>query len=153
MLDVIRAENVIPAMSEEAIDKVRALEALSLQCPQERIETAHLFHGGMYARTIMIPAGMVLTGALIRIATVLIVSGDCIVYLDGAARELRGYNVFAAAAHRKQAFVTLTDTHVTMLFPSKARTVEQAEEQFTEEAASLMSRLDPDTNTVIFTGE
>jgi hypothetical protein len=153
VLDIVRVKNVIAPMSEAAIGKVRDLEAFTRQLPQQPIETAHLFHAGMYARSIELPAGVVLTGALIKIATILIISGDVIMYVEGEARELHGYHVFAASAHRKQAFLALTDTSMTMLFPSQAKTVGQAEEEFTGEAELLLSRGETASNTMTMTGE
>ena len=121
--------------------------------PQQPIATSHLFHAGMYARSIDLPAGVVLTGALIRIATLLIISGDVIMYVDGAARELHGYHVIAASAHRKQVFVALCDTQMTMLFPTRAKTVAQAEDEFTGEADLLLSRGMSGSNIITVTGE
>ena len=55
-------------------------------------------------------------------------------------RFLEGYNVVPASAGRIQAYVTFTETAITMLFPSKAETKEEAEAEFTDEAADLLSR-------------
>ena len=134
------AMNEIAPMSEIALVKVRILEEGALKLPQIPIVTSHVLHGGIYARTIMIPAGVLLTGALIKIATVLIVSGDVLVYIGGKTIELNGYNVSPAAANRKQAFVAKTDTHLTMLFPTDATSVEDAEKEFTDEVDMLITR-------------
>ena len=48
---------------------------------------------------------------------------------------------------------TIADTRVTMIFPTTARTVEEAEAEFTEEADGLCSRRDPTSNHVVITGE
>jgi len=146
-------QNTIPAMSDAAIDNVRKLDQIVSACPQTTIKTDHVLHGGMYARTITIPANVVLTGALIKIPTMLITSGDAIVYVDGGSKRITGYNVFAASAGRKQAFVALTETRLTMLFPTNAKTVDEAEKEFTDEWASLMSVRDAASNTVLITGE
>lgn len=130
----------VPAMSASAIETVRKLESYTLQAPQTKIPTSHIFHAGVYARTIMIPAGVILTGALIKIATMLIVQGDCIVYIGDQARELHGYHVLAASPGRKQAFIAIKDTHMTMFFSTNAKNVEQAEDEFTDEANLLFSR-------------
>ncbi len=145
--------NSLPAMSVEAIDKVRILELGNSQLPQIDINTSHVIHGGMYARTIMIPAGVLLTGALIKIATILITQGDVIVYIGDKAIELSGYNVLPASANRKQAFVTKTDTFLTMIFPSDANNIEAAETEFTDEVDILISRKYPSSNEIIITGE
>lgn len=144
----------LPASSAQAISDVRDLERHVLALPQTPIRTDHVLHGGMYARTILIPAATVLTGALIRVATMLIVVGDALVTRDGSSVRLTGHHVLPAAAGRKTAFVTIADTHVTMLFPTSARTVEAAEAEFTDEANGLMSRRDPARNHVVInTGE
>ena len=143
----------VPAMSAAAVASVRALERLVLELPQTQIRTHHVLHGGMYARTILIPAETVLTGALIRVPTMLIIAGDTLVHLDGESVRLSGYHVLPAAAGRKTAFVTIADTHVTMLFPTAARTVEEAEAEFTEEADGLGSRREPASNRITITGE
>lgn len=141
----------IPAMTQGAIDRVRAFEAQALALPQVDIATHHVIHGGMYARTICIPAGVVLTGAQIKLATVLIVSGHVRVTVGEETRELEGYHVLAASAGRKQAFLALADTHLTMVFPSRAACVEDAEREFTDESDRLFSR--HGENEVVITGE
>jgi hypothetical protein len=132
----------IATMSGESIDQVRRLESALLSGPQVEITTSHALHAGMYARTVHIPAGVVLTGALIKLATVLIVSGDVSVFIGGETLRLTGYHVIPAGAGRKQAFIAHADTHLTMLFPSQATTVEQAESEFTDESDLLLSRQD-----------
>lgn len=152
MSDLVAVRPGIPAMSEAAIGKVRAFEDLSLeQLPQVEIGTDHVIHGGMYARTILIPKDVVLTGALIKLATLLIVSGDAAVYVGGEAIELRGYNVLPASAGRKQLFIARTDVHLTMVFPTDARTVGEAERLFTDEYEKLFSATAP--NRTVITGE
>lgn len=132
--------NQLPAMTSEEVTKVRALESHLAQLPQVEITTQHHFHAGLYARTICIPAGVMLTGALIRIPTLLIVSGHVTVFIGGEARELAGYHVLPGQAGRKQAFLAHADTYLTMTFATQAATVERAEEEFTAEADLLMSR-------------
>ena len=143
----------VPAMNLDAVAGVRDLERHLLALPQTPIETRHLLHSGMYARTILIPAGTALTSALIRVATVLVIAGDTLVTLGEESVRLTGYHVLPAAAGRKTAFATIADTRVTMIFPTTARTVEEAEAEFTEEADGLCSRRDPTSNHVVITGE
>jgi hypothetical protein len=153
MSDLTLSENHISTMSETAIDKVRYLEKFFLSLPQVSMATHHLIHAGMYSRTIMVPAGVALTGALIKIATILIFSGDFILFAGDEAIELNGYNVLAGGPNRKQAGVAKTDTWVTMIFPTSAKTVEEAEKEFTDEFDRLFSRHDDADNSVIVMGE
>ena len=145
--------NTIPAMSDAAIAKVCALEDAVLKRPQFEVETQHVLHGGMYARTMKIPANGVITGALIKIPTTLVVSGDVIVFVGDERRHVSGYKVFAASANRKQAFFAISDTYITMSFPTKAATVAEAEKEFTDDYARLMSRKTRATNDIEITGE
>lgn len=151
MSELALSTNRLPAMVPDAIAKVRELEAAVLELPQVRIATSHVIHGGMYSRTICVPAGCVLTGALIKIATLLIVCGTATVFIGDQALVLEGYNVVPASAGRKQAFLAHSDTYLTMLFPSDAQTIEAAEAQFTDEAALLFSRVGE--NVITVTGE
>lgn len=142
----------IRSMRPAAINRVRELEAAALALPQVAICTHHVLHAGVYARTICIPAGVALTGAEIKLATLLIIHGRVRVGTDDDEPiELDGYNVIPASAGRKQAFLALTDTHLTMIFPTRAITVAQAEDEFTDEAARLFSRIG--ANTIQITGE
>lgn len=142
---------VFPAMSAADVGKVSRLESRLREMEQVSIATTHHFHAGLYARTIRIPKDVVITGALIRIATLLIVSGHVTVFIGEDQIELRGYHVIPASAGRKQVFVAHADTDLTMIFPSRAATVEEAEAEFTAEADLLMSRQNP--SETIFTGE
>ncbi|ANA34470.1 hypothetical protein LMG18090_04049 [Ralstonia mannitolilytica] len=144
----------IKPMTPDAIARVGELEKLVLSCPQIEIHTHHVLHAGLYARTITIPAGVVLTGALIKRSTLLVVCGDVVVSRgDDDGVRITGAAVIPASAGRKQAFVTYADTTVTMTFPTQASTIEQAEAEFTDDTDLLMSRRDPEHNTIIITGE
>lgn len=134
-------QTVLGKMSAEEVAKVAAVEEMSLRdCPQLYLHTEHVFHAGVYARTIMLPAGGVLTGALIKIDTILILNGDAHVYGEGGAVRITGHNVMMGRSGRKQLIVAISDTYLTMLFATKATTVEGAEQEFTDEFDRLMSR-------------
>lgn len=153
MNNLTNVANTIPAMSTSNVEKVLALEVFTKQLPQVDIPTQHIIHGGMYARTIMIPPGVLLTGVLIKLATLVIINGDVLVYVGDQSKRMTGYNIFAASAHRKQAFVTETETVVTMIFPTHSKSVQEAEAEFTDDQESLMSHKQEDQNTTIITGE
>jgi hypothetical protein len=140
------------AMADESIGDVRRLEAVLEGLPQVEIPTHHVLHAGMYARSVVLPAGAWVTGAHIQVATVLIVSGDVTVANDGEGVRITGYVVLPADANRKQAFFAHAQTHLTMLFPTAARSVEEAELEFTDEADRLMSRRGA-PNEITITGD
>lgn len=154
MSDLMPLRLDIKPMAPDAIARVANLEKMILGLPQVKIHTHHVIHAGMYARTIVIPAGVVLTGALVKRPTLLMVIGDVLVSRgDEEGVRITGSAVIPASAGRKQVFIAHADTTVTMVFPTQATTIEQAESEFTDDTDMLMSRRDPETNNVIITGE
>lgn len=140
----------VPPMSAEAIERVREIEAHILATQfQPDLHMQHTIHGGVYTRTCTLPAGLVLTGALIKIPTTLIVHGECFIWLGGEGKRLTGCTILTASAGRKQAFRAITDTTITMIFPTKAKTVPECEREFTDE----FSQLAPGTVEIVITGE
>lgn len=131
---------VVPAMSGDAVANVARLEAAVLERAQVDMPVDHFLHGGVYARTVLVPSGVLITGALIKVPTVVIVRGDALIYVGDESHRLTGYAVLPAAAHRKQAIYALEHTHLTMIFPTSAATVEDAEAEFTDEVDKLQSR-------------
>lgn len=137
-------------MTPAAIERVREIERHMLATqPQFDLQMQHVLHAGMYARTCRLPAGIVITGALIKIPTLVIISGNAFVWLGEKGRQVKGYAVLTASAGRKQAFRAITDTVITMLFPTEAKTVAEAEREFTDE----WDRLAPGRAETIITGE
>lgn len=144
---------ILPAMSSDGIDKVQRLQARLLLHKQPDLATHHTLHAGLYTRTVKLSAGQVVTGALIKVATTLTVCGDVTVFIGDQAVKLTGYNVIPASAGRKQAFIAHSDTWLTMAFVTDASTVEQAEDEFTDEAHLLLSRQQVNQDVAIITGE
>lgn len=128
------------AMQPCEISLVSQFEDELLKLPQEEIETDHVIHAGIYTRTVKLKAECAMTGALIKIPTTLILSGDVTVYIGGESVRLTGHHAIAAQAGRKQAFVAHADTYITMSFATKAQTVAEAEQEFTDDYERLMSR-------------
>lgn len=140
-------------MTESAIEKVRRLESDLLMSEQPELRTHHTLHAGIYTRTILLRAGQTITGALIKVPTTLTICGDVTVFIGNDAVELSGYNVIPASAGRKQAFVAHSDVHMTMAFATRASTVREAEDEFTDEAHLLLSRQQPQHDSIVITGE
>ena len=152
-MDIVTIGNKLPAMTAEGLEKVAKLEAIIGQMPQAEIETDHVIHGGMYARTIEIPAGVMLTGALIKVPTTLIINGRVTVFIGEQMIDVEGYRVIPASAGRKQAFYTWTTTQLTMIFATDCKSIADCEMQFTDEYDNLMSRQEDAKNTITITGE
>lgn len=139
-MHTLTVASTIPPMTDYMIERVRRVEKLSRNFPQLKIPVEHLLHGGMYVRTVKIPKGVMITGALIELATTLIISGHAMIHTGESWVEREGYHVIAAEAGRKQIFVALSEVNLTMFFPTAAKTVKDAEEQFTNEADLLQNR-------------
>ena len=138
-----------PAM----IAQLDEINKIILACPQSKLDTEHLFHGGMYARTIRLKPETKMMGSLIKLATVLIVHGDCSVLIGDQRVELTGYNVIPGCAGRKQFFWTHGPVEMTMIYPTSLATVEEAEDEVFAEADQLISRRNGSGDTIVVTGE
>jgi len=139
-------------MSPQMLAVVNEAEHAVGRLPQIAIATEHLFHGGMYARTVRIPAQSVITGTLLNIPTILIIHGNAKVLTNAGWIEIEGYAVLPGSAGRKQAFVALSTVEMTMVFPTQAKTVEDAERECTDEFEKLISRRS-DSDIVVVTEE
>ena len=138
-----------PAM----IAQLDEINKLILSCPQIELSTEHLFHGGMYARTIRLKPETVIMGSLLKLATVLIIHGDCSVLIGDQRVELTGYNVIPGCAGRKQFFWTHGPVEMTMIYPTALGTVKEVEDEVFSESDQLMSRRDGSGDTIVVTGE
>jgi hypothetical protein len=123
-------------------ESVREFEKFVMQFPQVKIETSHVLHAGMCARTIMIPAGLVCTGAMLDVDNIGIMNGDITMVTDEGPKRFSGWHVFPATKGFKRVGVTHQDTYWTTVFKTDATTVEEAENQFTSESDLLQTRRD-----------
>lgn len=145
------AGNIVPAATPEALEKIARVEEKMRAMPQIHLHTDHVLHAGMYARTIRLAARVAITSVLIKIPTMIVVHGTCRVSAGDSWRVLDGFNVIPASAGRKMIYVTATPTEITMIFPSNAKSVEEAEREFTDDADMLLSRQCKD-DTITVTG-
>lgn len=154
MNSLIVAHKRVPAMDAPSVERVRELEKELQKHEQGSYFTNHVLHAGMYARTLVTPPFTVITGALIKIPTMLITHGEITAYVGNGSVRLHGYNVLPASAGRRQAVYSHdTDAYYTMIFPTTAKTVEDAERYFTDEYSLLASHKDEKMNYTIITGE
>lgn len=153
MSDLTSQANQIRTMSQEAFEKVYAIEAFTKNLDQEQIETSHVLHGGIYSRTVKIKAGVVITGALVKVPTTLTIQGDVSFFANDHEVRVTGYAVIPASKHRKQAFIAHADSWLTMSFKTDAISVPEAENEFTDDADLLMSRQASSINHMNITGE
>lgn len=93
---------------------VYCLEAELLKLPQVEMPIDHSFCAGLYARTMHIPAGTVLTGAIHREESFFLVrKGDLIVSTDNGPKRLGPGDMSVTKIGAKRAGIALTDVEVT----------------------------------------
>jgi hypothetical protein len=119
---------------------VAELESLLLTVPQVDLSTSNLIHAGMCARTILIPAGTVLTGALTNIDNICITSGDITVTTDEGTVRFTGYHVLPATKGNKRAGIAHADTYWTTVWKTDLTDITEIEDEMTCESDMLQSR-------------
>lgn len=138
LLTPVEAERFLGGMP--TVQSVKKLEDFILQLPQVDLNTDNIVHGGMCARTVFIPAGTVLTGALTSLDNICIVCGDITVTTDNGAQRLTGYNVLGASKGTKRVGITHSDTWWTMMFKTDSIDIDEIEREMTDEYDALQTR-------------
>lgn len=146
MNEITQLETGFAAMSREDIQKIRSIrEALKEELvanPDAEVEIPceqHL-HAGFYSRTIFIPKDTVAVGVTILKDTQLVISGHVLMNDGTHVVEIEGYRVLECKAGRAQIARTLKDTYMTMSFATDAKTIREAEDEFTDEPEQLLTR-------------
>lgn len=127
----------LPSQSAGTVARIAEAGELARSFPQETLRLEHEFWAGLYARTLFVPKGVMITGVCIRIPTLLIVSGDVLALGDAGFERFTGYRVLRGQAGRRALFVAVEDTAMTMLFATRARTLDEAEREFTDTPEEL----------------
>lgn len=104
--------------------------------------TWHHFAAGLVARTIMIPAGTLLTGAVHKAEHLNICFGDIDVWTEAGMRRLTGYHVIPSLSGAKRVGRTHVDTWWTTvhLNPGNSRDVAALEDALVEDSRNLQTR-------------
>lgn len=134
LLDVSQS---LPSLSLEEQKELQSGVLNVLEKEQVDIPIEHFIHDGVYSRTCKVPAGVVIAGALLKIPTTVVVSGDCLVSFGLEPRRIIGHAVLRGEAGRRQFFVGIEDTYITMYFKTDAKTTEEAEREMTDEFVLL----------------
>jgi hypothetical protein len=131
----------IEPMTPTALGRAMDLREEMLRHPQFDFPTEHLFHGGIYTRTIVMPPDTLAAGALIKKAMTLVVSGHCRLFIGERAVELEGHHVIAGSAGRMQAVLAFSKTYISAMMATTATTIAEAESEATDETDLLRSRI------------
>lgn len=120
--------------------KIRRLEAILLRAPQVDMQTTHALSGGVYARTVFIPAGTVVTGATHKKDHICIIDGDVETILDGQPQRITGRVVINGTKGVKRAVYAHDDTLWTTVCSTSLTDIEAIEAELVEEPESLQTR-------------
>lgn len=109
---------------------IEALQAAMLAMPQFQPETEHLFHGGLYCRTVARPKGCLIVGKRHRKPHLYIVLKGEVALVNEAGEVAQRYpagSVIACHPGTKRAVLALEDSVCMTVHATKAKTVEGAE--------------------------
>jgi len=125
--------------------QIERFEGALLQLEREygvELDTWHEFADGLVARTILIPAGTMLTGAAHRAEHLSIACGDITVWTEAGMRRLTGYHVLPSRPGCKRVGMAHADTYWTTVHvnQSNERDVTALEDALVENADTLQSR-------------
>ena len=121
-------------------DRMDSLEAEIAKMPQVDLGTTHELSGGIYARTIYIPAGVALTGLVHKKDHINIVMGDITVSTDEGMKRLTGYHVLQTKAGMKRVGFAHENTAWTTVCQTALTEIEAIEDELVEEADKLQTR-------------
>jgi hypothetical protein len=121
-------------------EKVERLEQHLLQYPQVDLKTQHCLSGGVYARSITLPADTIITGAVHKHDHIVIVTGDITVTTEDGPRRFTGQHVFPVAAGSKRAGFAHAETVWTTVHSTNKTSPEDIEDDLVEEADRLQTR-------------
>ncbi len=130
-------------MGDIVLDRVSELEEMLLSMPQIDMQTSNKLINGLYARTIVIPEGGCLTGAVHKTDHLCVLHGDITVTTDEGMKRLAGFNVITVKAGAKRAGYAHSETHWTTICQTAFESLEnlpEIENELVEGAENLMTR-------------
>lgn len=128
-------------ITKSNLEKVEHLESYLKTLPQVDLQTTHLLSGGMYARTIIIPAGTAMSGATHKFDHLDVMQGDVSFTLgDGTVKRLTGHHVLATKAGAKRVGYIHADTIWTTICATDLTDIKAIEDELVVESADLQTR-------------
>lgn len=103
------------------------------EMPQVSMDTEHCFHGGMYCRTIKIPAGSVIVSRVHKTDHLFIgIEGELAVSGEGESYTLTPGKIVYSPKGTKRAVTALTDVVCMTIHRTDKKTIEGLEEEMIE---------------------
>lgn len=127
-------------------EQIERFEDMLLEIGQQvgevELPTWHHFADGLVARSILIKANTVLTGAVHTAEHLNIASGDITVWTEDGMRRITGYAVLPSKPGAKRVGYAHTDTHWTTVHtnPDNCTDVQVLEDRLLADAHRLQSR-------------
>lgn len=140
-MDALQAMPATPTREQiEALE--RGLLSAEAAGHAVELDTWHEFADGLVARTILIPAGTCLTGAVHKAEHLNIAAGDITVWTEAGMRRITGYAVLPSMPGAKRAGLAHADTYWTTvhLNPTNTRDLAALEDALVEDAQKLQTR-------------
>lgn len=108
--------------------RISALEATLLQLPQQEIEIRHQFSGGMYARSMLAPAGALIVGGIYKKAHYVVLAFGRVTVITETEGEqhIKAPAMWAAPIGTKRVIQVFEDTLWTTIVATTALTPEDA---------------------------
>lgn len=149
----LSAHFALPSLTPEKDTLMTAIKERAQALPQVALKTHHVIHAGLYCRTVQIPAGIFIVGAKIIKPTLVTICGSARLFEGSIDQytDISGYAVIPGEKNRRMLMLALTDVSLSMTFVTSATTVQEAEQEFTDEYEELLSH--QNNNEIIITGE
>jgi hypothetical protein len=138
--------DVQPLPATPTREQIEGLEGLMIEAEAGgagiELQTWHHFADGLVARTIMIPAGTLLTGAAHKAEHLNIAVGDITVWTEAGMRRLTGHHVLPSLPGAKRVGYAHADTWWTTVHtnPGNERDLQALENALIEAPHTLQSR-------------
>ena len=129
------------------VKEILALENEILRHPQVELPLTHDFIDGVYARSMFIRAGTVLTGAVHAFDCFSVIRyGDLIIYTEDGMKEVHAGDMIPSVAGVKRAGYAQTDTLITgfMANPTNETDLDKLWEMYTRPNNELLNQNNTD---------
>lgn len=141
-LTAIESAAQAPALpdSPPTREQIERLAGCLEHMPQVDLQTQHAINGGMYARTIFIPAGCTLVGAAHKTDHLNVMVGDITVWTEQGMKRLQGFHVLPTKAGAQRAGHAHADTWWTTICRTDETEIAAIEADLVEQPERLQTR-------------
>lgn len=131
---------LVDVLTSPTPEKLDAYQKLVGEMPQYDLQTMHLPHAKMYARSVYIGAGVTFVGAVWEKDHICILAGDVTVTTDEGSKRFTGYHVFPVKAGSRRAGYAHCDTCWTTVVHTDETDITKIEDECTLDGDKLQSR-------------